>query len=207
MRPSSEPSSGRRREKAGVRSSHRAESAKFFSLVSSITNWQQEADGDMSPRMLVTKTRTSLQNQKSRMNDPVYRQLELHPEFAISVVHSRCFDSPIMLVLVGNTNVTPRENARNIKFKKNKKTLDKHLLCFYDFLRGVFVARFSGERRTGARWLLGIWIVGLWMQVVGDSGGWLAPNHSVFSKSLGFFQMTRFFPNDWFFPKSCCRCL
>jgi len=30
-------------------------------------------------------------------------------------------------------------------------------------------------------------IADLWMQVVGDSGGWLAP------QSLGFFQMTGFF--------------
>jgi hypothetical protein len=88
-----------------------------------------------------------------------------------------------LIVLLGNTKVTPRENARKIELKKSKKTLDKQNLCFYDFLRGAFAVRFSGERRTEARRFLGISIVVLWMQVVwvGDSGGW-SPNHSVFSK-------------------------
>ena len=72
-----------------------------------------------------------------------------------------------------------------ITLKNNKKTLDKQKLCFYDFLRGVFAARFSGERRTGGEIFAGDFsIADLGMQVVwvGNSGGWLAPNHSVFSK-------------------------
>jgi hypothetical protein len=53
-----------------------------------------EADGDTSPRMLVTKTLTSLQNQKSRMNYPEYRQLGLpitsaHRESTVKQINRR----------------------------------------------------------------------------------------------------------------------
>ena len=54
----------------------------------------KEADGDTSPRMLVTKTLTSLQNQKSRMNYPEYRQLGLpitsaHMESTVKQINRR----------------------------------------------------------------------------------------------------------------------
>ena len=53
-----------------------------------------EADGDTSPRMLVTKTLTYLQNQKSRMNYPEYRQLGLpitsaHMESTVKQINRR----------------------------------------------------------------------------------------------------------------------
>ena len=65
------------------------------------------------------------------------------------------------------------------------QTIDKQKLCFYDFLRGVFVARFSGDRRQGARCLLGIsrsQISGCKSSGSGTRAAGWPPNHSVFSK-------------------------
>ena len=94
-----------------------------------------------------------------------------------------------MLVLVGNTNVTPRENARNIKFKKTQKTLDTKPLCFYDFLRGVFAARFSGERRQGRDIFWGF----LDRRSLDASCLCRGLGRLADPQSLGFFQMTGFF--------------
>ena len=101
-----------------------------------------------------------------------------------------------LIVLLGNTKVTPRENAWKIELKNPKKTLDKQKLCFYDFLRDVFAARFSGERRTGVRCLLGI----SRSQVSGCKSSGSG------TRAAGP-PITRFFPNDWVFPKTGCRCL
>jgi len=90
----------------------------------------------------------------------------------------------------------PGKYAEN-RIKKFKKTIDKQNLCFYDFLRSVFVARFSGERRTGVRSLLGI----SRSQISGCKSSGSG------TRAAGWPQITRFFPNDWFFPKTGCRCL
>ena len=91
----------------------------------------------------------------------------------------------------------PQGNCAEHQFLKNrKKKVDKQKLCFYDFLRDVFAARFSGERRTGVRCLLGI----SRSQISGGKSSGSG------TRAAGP-PITRFFPNDWVFSKTGCRCL
>ena len=135
--------------------------------------WTSFGEIDLRPSQdtaLTQNTRSDTQNSQSVSFTP----------------HNACVR---LVVLLGNTKVTPRENARKFELKNHKKTLDKRNLCFYDFLRDVFVARFSGECRTGARCLLGIsrsWISGCKSSGSGTRAAGCP-------KSLGFFQMTGFF--------------
>lgn len=75
-------------------------SGDVTSVISELANRQQELglptkeDGDTSPRTLVTKTLTYLQNQQSRMNYPEYRRLGLpitsaHMESTVKQVNRR----------------------------------------------------------------------------------------------------------------------
>ena len=55
-------------------------------------------DGDTHPRRIVSETRTSLQNQQSRMNDPEYRKAgwpitSAHMESTVKLIHRRIKDS------------------------------------------------------------------------------------------------------------------
>ena len=103
--------------------------------------------------------------------------------------------TPVKLVFpwlcyLGIPRSPPGKMRGNSNLKTHKKTLDKQQLCFYDFLRDVFAARFSGERRTGVRCLLGISRSQISRCKSSGSG----------TRAAGP-PITRFFPNDWFFQK------
>jgi hypothetical protein len=92
---------------------------------------------------------------------------------------SECFPDCVTWQYQGH----PQGKCAQNRIKKiTKKLLTKNVCGFMLFLRGVFVAMFSGARRTGAKCFLGISIADLWMQVVWDSAAGWPPNHSVFSK-------------------------
>ena len=94
-------------------------------------------------------------------------------------------ETPQVTILQRPQDQMPVIRHEAIALKNPKKTLEKQKLCFYDFLRDVFVARFSGERRQGARCLLGIsrsQISGCKSSGSGTRAAGWPPNHSVFSK-------------------------
>ena len=89
---------------------------KTASVIAELATRQQvlglptEEDGDTSPRKLVTKTPTYLQNQQSRMNYPEYRRLGL----PITSVHMESTIKQLNRRLKGSEKFWTNEGAESL---------------------------------------------------------------------------------------------